>query len=219
MNYNIYKKYKKAAMFGLDARIALAIFGALSVISGAALYSAIQNAKAVKMATTISELRKAIEQFALDTGSFLPRAQAYSHKIGYLFENSDDIFNWKGPYFGTDSFNSEDITFNFTGNSIIDKDFKTTAVYGKDSSAWIYTSGTAACSESFVTNECDIFLTKRLSLSDSSVDELKNTFTLLDDYIDGGDGVNTGDVRAKEVSGYFYFYIYLMPDYQKIYSD
>tara|TARA_Y100001960_G_scaffold319101_1_gene389950 strand:- start:3597 stop:3728 length:132 start_codon:yes stop_codon:yes gene_type:complete len=37
---------KKAAMFGLDARIALAIFGALSVISGAVLYSAIQDAKA-----------------------------------------------------------------------------------------------------------------------------------------------------------------------------
>ena len=36
-------KNKKAAMFGLDARIALAIFGALSVISGAALYSAIQQ--------------------------------------------------------------------------------------------------------------------------------------------------------------------------------
>lgn len=35
---------KKAAMFGLDARIALVIFGALSVISGAALYSAIGNA-------------------------------------------------------------------------------------------------------------------------------------------------------------------------------
>ena len=31
-------KTKKAAMFGLDARIALAIFGALSVISGAACH-------------------------------------------------------------------------------------------------------------------------------------------------------------------------------------
>ena len=36
---------KKGAMFGLDARIALAIFGALSVISGAALYSAIKESK------------------------------------------------------------------------------------------------------------------------------------------------------------------------------
>lgn len=36
---------KKGAMFGLDARIALAIFGALSVISGAALYSAYKTQK------------------------------------------------------------------------------------------------------------------------------------------------------------------------------
>ncbi len=42
---------KKAAMFGLDARIALVIFGALSVISGAALYSAIQQAKTTAFAT------------------------------------------------------------------------------------------------------------------------------------------------------------------------
>ena len=40
-------KLKKGAMFGLDARISLAIFGALSVISGAALYSAIQDSKSV----------------------------------------------------------------------------------------------------------------------------------------------------------------------------
>jgi len=39
----------KGAMFGLDSRIALAIFGALSVISGAALYSAIQEAKATAL--------------------------------------------------------------------------------------------------------------------------------------------------------------------------
>ena len=38
----------KGAMFGLDARIALAIFGALSVISGAALYSTIQEADVFK---------------------------------------------------------------------------------------------------------------------------------------------------------------------------
>tara|TARA_Y100001960_G_scaffold323342_1_gene401616 strand:- start:381 stop:521 length:141 start_codon:yes stop_codon:yes gene_type:complete len=42
------KMFNKGAMFGLDARIALAIFGALSVISSAALYSAIQEADVFK---------------------------------------------------------------------------------------------------------------------------------------------------------------------------
>ena len=50
---------KKGGMFGLNARIALAIFGALSVISGAALYSAIQQSKAISVLTTAKEIGKA----------------------------------------------------------------------------------------------------------------------------------------------------------------
>lgn len=45
-----FKFNKKSAMFGLDARIALAIFGALSVITGAALYSAINKANVIAAA-------------------------------------------------------------------------------------------------------------------------------------------------------------------------
>ncbi len=41
----------RGAMFGLDARIALAIFGALSVISGAALYSAIKESRITSLLT------------------------------------------------------------------------------------------------------------------------------------------------------------------------
>tara|TARA_Y100001960_G_C14595815_1_gene788039 strand:- start:886 stop:1026 length:141 start_codon:yes stop_codon:yes gene_type:complete len=44
---------KKGAMFGIDARIALAIFGALSAISGAALYSAIQQSKVTVLVTEL----------------------------------------------------------------------------------------------------------------------------------------------------------------------
>jgi type II secretory pathway pseudopilin PulG len=58
---------KKGAMFGLDARIALAIFGALSVISGAALYSAIQQSKAVAMVNSLEEIGKAIDSYRLET--------------------------------------------------------------------------------------------------------------------------------------------------------
>ncbi len=67
-------KLNKAAMFGLDARIALAIFGALSVISGAALYSAIQQAKVTSLITDMNEVDKASIAYMLDTGSPLPFA-------------------------------------------------------------------------------------------------------------------------------------------------
>jgi len=90
----------KGAMFGLDARIALAIFGALSVISGAALYSAIQNAKATAYHTEMRELTKAVEAYYLDTGSQLPGFQT-TQAISYLNSNelySSTVPGWKGPY-------------------------------------------------------------------------------------------------------------------------
>lgn len=62
----------KGAMFGLDARIALAILGALSVISGAALYSAIQEAKITKLLATFNEFEKGLASYLLDVGEDVP---------------------------------------------------------------------------------------------------------------------------------------------------
>lgn len=92
---------KKGAMFGLDARIALAIFGALSVISGAALYSAIQQSRVINLVTDLKEIGKAWEQYYLDTGEKLPFETVYTSN--YLLETSglvDDkgVNGWKGPY-------------------------------------------------------------------------------------------------------------------------
>ena len=97
-------KFNKGAMFGLDARIALAIFGALSVISGAALYSAIQQSKVVALVTDLNEIGKAYTAFALDTGQDLPEltdpllyADSYD-----LIENTKNYTNWNGPYLSYD---------------------------------------------------------------------------------------------------------------------
>lgn len=91
---------KLGAMFGLDARIALAIFGALSVISGAALYSAIQEAKVTSYHTEMLDLGKAVEAYYLDTGENLPGFNSAS-AVSYL--NLDELYSssvngWKGPY-------------------------------------------------------------------------------------------------------------------------
>jgi type II secretory pathway pseudopilin PulG len=87
---------KKGAMFGLDARIALAIFGALSVISGAALYSAIQQSRVTATITEVSEITKAIEQYILDTGEDLDVSVATTLAYGELMASSK--VGWKGPY-------------------------------------------------------------------------------------------------------------------------
>ena len=95
---------KKGAMFGLDARIALAIFGALSVISGAALYSAIQQAKITKISVEMRELEKAFEAVYLDLG-YLPNADstgtAPSIKSNILNKNVESSSYWNGPYYAS----------------------------------------------------------------------------------------------------------------------
>lgn len=91
---------KKAAMFGLDARIALAIFGALSIISGASLYSAIQNAKATAFITWSSEVIKSFESLFIDTGSLRIYTGDTSSKMYNtidLFEDNS-VIGWNGPY-------------------------------------------------------------------------------------------------------------------------
>lgn len=92
---------KKAAMFGLDARIALAIFGALSVISGAALYSAIQKAKAASFMVSVQEHFKALEELYLDTGSLrVTSSEMDVYEVDDLIVDSG-IVGWKGPYIGS----------------------------------------------------------------------------------------------------------------------
>tara|TARA_Y100001960_G_scaffold280406_1_gene313272 strand:+ start:201 stop:806 length:606 start_codon:yes stop_codon:yes gene_type:complete len=94
---------KKAAMFGLDARIALAIFGALSVISGAALYSAIKQAKVTAAVTEMNELIKAIESYGLDTGQLMP---IVAHSILNANELvTSTVSGWNGPYIAGDIVN------------------------------------------------------------------------------------------------------------------
>ena len=90
--------FKRGAMFGLDARIALAIFGALSVISGAALYSAIQHSKVVALITESNEIVKAIEAYRLDTGVDLETATSLMLEMKHLWEDSG-VAGWNGPYY------------------------------------------------------------------------------------------------------------------------
>lgn len=75
----------RGAMFGLDARIALAIFGALSVISGAALFSAIQQANITKTITTFENISKTISEYILNTGQDIPYFSTASHRLDHRY--------------------------------------------------------------------------------------------------------------------------------------
>jgi type II secretory pathway pseudopilin PulG len=111
------KFYSKGAMFGLDARIALAIFGALSVISGAALYSAIQDSKATSIYVTLTEVEKALESLLLDTGGFTITGSDpfFILNAGDLVENKTSRSGWSGPYYS--GYKSVNLNPNFIYNS------------------------------------------------------------------------------------------------------
>lgn len=60
---------QRGAMFGLDARIALAIFGTLSVVAGAAIISAISETKSSALATEMDNIQKGYLHYVLDNAN------------------------------------------------------------------------------------------------------------------------------------------------------
>lgn len=184
---------KKAAMFGLDARIALAIFGALSVISGAALYSAIQQSKVVALITDLNEVHKAFEQYYLDIGLDLPRntSGSVAYSIKDLVENVEGRSNWNGPYLPYEASTTHKHYLNYP----IYNDIQ---IFGRSiNDVWGGTEGTdlslpSACTAS--AEPCGRWV---------YVETLTHSFAdSVDEYIDGSIGSKTGKLRVvKRLSG------------------
>ena len=84
-------KSQKGAMFGLDARIALAIFGGLSVIAGAAVFGTISQTQTTALTTEFDNIGKAYINFALDTG-------VDTATFTDLINDGSGILGWNGPY-------------------------------------------------------------------------------------------------------------------------
>jgi hypothetical protein len=78
-------------MFGLDARIALAIFGLLSVVAGVAAINVLGSAGVTALTTELSNMKKAYQEFHLATGDHTTRFMD-------LIDNTSDIVGWNGPY-------------------------------------------------------------------------------------------------------------------------
>jgi type II secretory pathway pseudopilin PulG len=165
----------KGAMFGLDARIALAIFGALSVISGAALYSAIQQSKVISLLASIKEIEKAIESYYLDTGQlpgFSSNNPNNDLSIKALLEKPANITGWKGPYLNYPVQLSDYIT-GINGGAM--------ALLYKQSN-----SGLSTCSNG---DDCHIFIWNHVS--DTSLRDK------MEEYLDGSAPSGNIDTNGK----------------------
>jgi Tfp pilus assembly major pilin PilA len=82
---------QQGAMFGLDARIALAIFGVLSVVAGVAAINVFSQAAVTALTTELSNMKKAYQEFHLSTGD-------HTTRFLDLVDNQSEILNWNGPY-------------------------------------------------------------------------------------------------------------------------
>tara|TARA_Y100001960_G_scaffold333783_1_gene440938 strand:+ start:791 stop:1411 length:621 start_codon:yes stop_codon:yes gene_type:complete len=196
--------YNKAAMFGLDARIALAIFGALSVISGAALYSAIKTAKTEQLRQNFVEIIKASEQYYLD--NFSPLKNYAANVFIYsadLVNNRESLSTWNGPYLQGTAQGSASFKNQYTKSIHANTYF---TIFLRQSDTWtemndtisdeMCTVGDSNCSEwiSLVANEASISST------------VLNIFNDLDDLVDNGDGALEGTVRFNtKNSGYIMY--------------
>tara|TARA_Y100001960_G_C14563759_1_gene772183 strand:- start:80 stop:715 length:636 start_codon:yes stop_codon:yes gene_type:complete len=186
---------KRGAMFGLDARITLAIFGALSVISGAALYSAILNSKATALLSELIEAGKAWEQYYLDTGQSLSRLGA-DPAVGLFYNFNTSELNvdngasgWKGPYLSYSFINGAFAEHPIYGNMhLLAFNNKT---WGGNYDPRVVNSSNGQCLAGDTCYLWSHFHTiTNLSL-------IKN----IDELVDNGDGADSGNFRWNEFSG------------------
>ena len=176
---------KKGAMFGLDARIALAIFGALSVISGAALYSAIQESKLVSIVTEMQELHKSYIAYNLDVGSM----DTYSNTfllIERLVDNSNNAANWSGPYTSLGNYNDSREIY------LINSRFGRYAMRLAKDTAFGAANSLEACDDA---DPCYVWV--QILTPDAT------TGNQLDIHIDGTADTDAGDLRIR--SGGIYY--------------
>jgi type II secretory pathway pseudopilin PulG len=195
---------KKAAMFGLDARIALAIFGALSVISGAALYSAIQTAKTEQAHQILNEIVKASEQYYLDNGSQIPQYDVNNSYTTDLLENRESLSTWKGPYITGTKFDSRSFINSLTKS--IESDARIYILLGQ-SSTWSDNDAHQDCS-SVGGYDCSEWLEVHNGDTADGRAILESIFVRLDSLVDNSDGDKDGSIRAVDYGDNRYFLLY-----------
>lgn len=195
LNKNNFKK--KGAMFGLDARIALAIFGALSVISGAVLYSAVEEAKNISFYTQSQEIIKSLEHYYLDQQELPPKFSTAFIDIRYLIENIDSSNSWNGPYIGCKRGATTDTYGYLYCKGIGNKSLST---YIR-----IYNDSLGTCASG---DDCSLWLFYHVG--SPYIPEYRATFNYLDKKYDGNSGASSGNIHLYENGSTMYIYMKIM---------
>ena len=90
---------QRGAMFGLDARIALAIFAGLSVIAGMAVFGTIRQTDVTSLVSEFDNIGKGYINYAFDTGVDVTPGATTGLGFAALYEDTPvDTLGWNGPY-------------------------------------------------------------------------------------------------------------------------
>jgi hypothetical protein len=194
------KLSKKGAMFGLDARIALAIFGALSVISGAALYSAIQQAKLTSYMTEAQEIFKAFEALYVDIGRIPVHSSTDDNYDSNALTTDTGDTGWNGPYL---SITTTELSNHYymSGTLFDEYDLRMRNLKNAD---WATDDNYGSYISCLAGESCSIWM----QLSTSSNNILK-VGAKMDEVFDSSNGDNTGMIRYGENIGGGTYYIYI----------
>lgn len=98
--YSVKKlRSQRGAMFGLDARIALAIFAGLSVIAGMAVFGTIRQTDVTSLVSEFDNIGKGYINYAFDTGVDISTGATPGLGFAALYEDTPTpTLGWNGPY-------------------------------------------------------------------------------------------------------------------------
>jgi len=186
---------QKGAMFGLDARIALAIFGSLALITGSVLHSVLEDLKYNSQINRFKEMEQGVLQYLADTRKDFPaRSANLTGNERMTLELLESVRRgWKGPYLDYDKTGSDhtiqdsrDPVFGWHLTLFTNND------WGDNTN-----SGGELCT---ATSSCYYWLKTHLGAGIAA--SKKEEFAMeLDKYFDNGDGFDKGRYRVNWYSG------------------
>jgi hypothetical protein len=109
---------QRGAMFGIDARLALVVFGLLAVIAGYVAFGRLEIARQAALVGELKGLELAAQNFSADMGTFYPFAlnkelgEDTATDLTALWDKSMVTpglqARWNGPYWNIESLNHRD---------------------------------------------------------------------------------------------------------------
>lgn len=159
-----------------------------------ALYNAIQDAKYIAIVVELKEFVKAWEQYYLDTGIMATDASD-------LHLDSGDN-GWNGPYISFDLESGLPVFPGLPGIAASNNKVRMETISDRSYDTWT-DSASRTCTSA--RSSCAYFV------ASSNMVTGNNIITVLDQYIDDGDGQNAGKLRWATGFGSDWVYYYVAP--------